>query len=434
MSNPMIQAEEISKVYRTGVREELPDTAFGAVKRILRAPFQNFRRLRELNTSRVSKENSADLFWALKDVSFAVNEGEVVGIIGRNGAGKSTLLKIFSRITSPSFGQAILNGRVSSLLEVGTGFHPDLTGRENIYMNGTILGMRKQEIDRKFDEIVEFSGVEAFLDTPIKRYSSGMQVRLAFAVAAHLEPEILIIDEVLAVGDGEFQKKCLGKMQDVARGGRTILFVSHNMHAVRSLTHRAALLQKGELVCFGETGETIRTYTSSSTDSDGRQHSLEVYRHGDYGGKETIFTTLEVVRADECDGSLPVIESGQPITLRFGIETSTAIDSSCVTLALSREGETNITTAFTEDQSFHIQLKPGTHTFECDLGSIPLAPGRYFITASHRPSISMLPFDYVTDVPVFDIKIPSIDMAELPWPQRPWGAVQLPGVRWRHID
>ena len=215
----------------------------------------------------------SDILWALRDVSFEVHEGEVVGIIGRNGAGKSTLLKILSRITEPTHGRAVIRGRVSSLLEVGTGFHPELTGRENIYMNGTILGMRKREIDRKFDEIVDFSGVEKFLDTPIKRYSSGMQVRLAFAVAAHLEPEILIIDEVLAVGDAEFQKKCLGKMQDVARGGRTVLFVSHNMAAVEALCSRGIWMRNGEQRLAGETKHVIACYHGDTANScNGNAH------------------------------------------------------------------------------------------------------------------------------------------------------------------
>ena len=228
MTQPIISVENLSKAYRIGLEEEVPDTFAGALFGMLKAPFRNFHRLNKLDTAKTADNTSTngaaangsppadspgpgDLIWALKDVSFDVHEGEVVGIIGRNGAGKSTPLKILSRITDPTSGQAVIRGRVSSLLEVGTGFHPELTGRENIYMNGTILGMRKHEIDRKFDEIVDFSGVEQFLDTPIKRYSSGMQVRLAFAVAAHLEPEILIIDEVLAVGDAEFQKKCLGR-------------------------------------------------------------------------------------------------------------------------------------------------------------------------------------------------------------------------------
>ena len=207
---------------------------------------------------------SHEEFWALKDVSFEVKQGEVVGIIGRNGAGKSTLLKILSRITEPTEGRVTLRGRVASLLEVGTGFHPELTGRENIFLNGAILGMSKVEIKKKFDEIVAFAEVERFLDTPVKRYSSGMYVRLAFAVAAHLEPEILVVDEVLAVGDAEFQKKCLGKMKDVATGGRTVLFVSHNMTAVRNLCSKAICLHQGSLVESGEVGPVTHHYLEKS--------------------------------------------------------------------------------------------------------------------------------------------------------------------------
>ncbi len=208
------------------------------------------------------RKSSFTEFWALKDISFEVNKGEAVGIIGRNGAGKSTILKILSRITTPSSGKVVINGRVASLLEVGTGFHPELTGRENIFMNGSLLGMKKIEIKKKFDEIVEFSGVEKFIDTPVKYYSSGMYVRLAFAVAAHLEPEILIVDEVLAVGDAEFQKKCLGKMEEVGKHGRTILFVSHNMTAVSSLCKKVLYLDKGEVAGYGDTGSMINKYLS----------------------------------------------------------------------------------------------------------------------------------------------------------------------------
>ena len=264
-----ITVENLSKAYRIGQEEEIPDTLLGAATAIARSPLKNYRRLRSLNTSNEDGE-SEDTLWALKDVSFEVQEGEVLGVIGRNGAGKSTLLKILSRITKPTTGRATIRGRVSSLLEVGTGFHPELTGRDNVYMNGTILGMTKREIDRKFDEIVDFSGVEKFLDTPIKRYSSGMKVRLAFAVAAHLEPEILIIDEVLAVGDAEFQKKCLGKMQDVAVGGRTVLFVSHNMAAVESLCSRVMLLMQGGIALKGSCDEVLPEYlrTLRSDDAD----------------------------------------------------------------------------------------------------------------------------------------------------------------------
>ena len=215
-----------------------------------------------------------DRIWALKDVSFDVAAGEVLGIIGANGAGKTTLLKILSRITEPTAGEVELFGRVSSLLEVGTGFHPELTGRENIFLNGSILGMRRREIAKKFDEIVDFSGVERFLDTPVKRYSSGMQVRLAFAVAAHLEPEILLVDEVLAVGDAEFQRKCLGKMGDIAGGGRTILFVSHNMAAVRNLCPRGLLLQQGGIHQNGRISECIQTYLDTTNHIDSLDQSI----------------------------------------------------------------------------------------------------------------------------------------------------------------
>ena len=213
--------------------------------------------------------NASEEFWALKDVDFEIKRGEVVGIIGRNGAGKSTLLKILSRITEPTEGRVTINGRIGSLLEVGTGFHPELTGRENIYLNGAILGMRRAEIRRKFDEIVAFAEIEKFLDTPVKRYSSGMYVRLAFAVAAHLEPEILLVDEVLAVGDAEFQRKSLGKMSDVANGGRTVLFVSHNLAAVRSLCSRAFLFERGKLAFGGDVSAALTSYERAYRSSSG---------------------------------------------------------------------------------------------------------------------------------------------------------------------
>jgi lipopolysaccharide transport system ATP-binding protein len=216
----------------------------------------------ELFTSK-NDEETKEIFWALRDVSFDIEQGDRIGIVGSNGAGKSTLLKILSRITEPSSGQVKVNGRMASLLEVGTGFHPDLTGRENIFLNGAILGMKQQEIKHQFDEIVSFAGIEKFLDTPVKRYSSGMYVRLGFAIAAHLEPEILIVDEVLAVGDSEFQKKCLGKMKDVSSSGRTILFVSHNSTAIQGLCNKAAFLKKGSLVKYGEVGEVLHDYMTS---------------------------------------------------------------------------------------------------------------------------------------------------------------------------
>lgn len=240
-SNAAIVVDNLSKRYVIGHQASKHDGLRHAVENAVRAP------LRYLRTGQLKREKTREEFWALRDVNIEIKAGEVVGIIGRNGAGKSTLLKILSRITEPTKGRVLMRGRVSSLLEVGTGFHAELTGRENIFLNGAILGMTRVEITRKFDEIVAFSGVEKFLDTPVKRYSSGMYVRLAFAVAAHLEPEILIVDEVLAVGDSEFQKKCLDKMDDVGQSGRTILFVSHNMQAITRLCGRCVLLEQGRI-------------------------------------------------------------------------------------------------------------------------------------------------------------------------------------------
>jgi len=258
--DPIVQSERLGKRYE--IRHERNRQQYVALRDVLtaavKAPFT-----RRANGDR--PQPAREEFWALRDVSFEIQAGEVIGVIGRNGAGKSTLLKVLSRITEPSEGRLTLSGRVASLLEVGTGFHPELTGRENIFLNGAILGMSRAEIVRKFDEIVAFAEVERFLDTPVKRYSSGMYVRLAFAVAAHLEPEILIVDEVLAVGDAEFQKKCLGKMHDVSRGGRTVLFVSHNMAAIQALCSRVMVLQDGRKIADADPAVAIASYLSHAS-------------------------------------------------------------------------------------------------------------------------------------------------------------------------
>ena len=261
-----IRTENLSKIYRLG------EIGTGTISRDLerwwakmRGKEDPFLKIGQTN-DRSTKSNS-DIVYSLRDINFEIQQGEAVGIIGKNGAGKSTLLKILSRVTSPTTGKIEIKGRIASLLEVGTGFHPELTGRENIYLNGAILGMRKKEITRKLDEIIDFSGVERYIDTPVKRYSSGMYVRLAFAVAAHLESEILIVDEVLAVGDAEFQKKCLGKMNDVSKSdGRTILFVSHNMLAIKTLCSKCILLQNGNITNFGETNKVVDTYFSKNAE------------------------------------------------------------------------------------------------------------------------------------------------------------------------
>jgi lipopolysaccharide transport system ATP-binding protein len=264
MSQPIIKVEELSKAYQIG------QIGTGTISQDLERFFitkvlgkeDPFLKIGQTNDR--STKGDSNIVWSLQDINFEVNQGDAVGIIGKNGAGKSTLLKLLSRVTSPTTGQIKVRGRIASLLEVGTGFHPELTGRENIYLNGSILGMRKKEITRKLDEIIDFSGVERYIDTPVKRYSSGMYVRLAFAVAAHLESEILIVDEVLAVGDAEFQKKCLGKMGDISKGeGRTVLFVSHNMAAVKTLCSRGVVLENGTLGFKGQVNESVDYYLNN---------------------------------------------------------------------------------------------------------------------------------------------------------------------------
>ena len=261
MSDIIIKAENVGKSYLIGHQRQ---KGYIALRDVLAQKAKGFAKgiKNSLTGKQLIAGDEVEEFWALKDVNFEIKQGDAVGIIGRNGAGKSTLLKVLSRITEPTTGRITLNGRVASLLEVGTGFHPELTGRENIYLNGAILGMSRAEIKNKFDEIVDFSGVEKFIDTPVKRYSSGMYVRLAFSVAAHLEPEILVVDEVLAVGDAEFQKKCLGKMDDVSKSGRTVLFVSHNMGAIADFCQKSILLEKGEIQLYEKTDTVLEKYNS----------------------------------------------------------------------------------------------------------------------------------------------------------------------------
>lgn len=318
MSNDIaIEVHGLSKAYRIGLQEKKHETLAGVMASFLKAPFANYRNVRNLSRFRTwartetsaessdAEDNPVDVIWALKNISFQVRRGEVLGIIGRNGAGKSTLLKVLSRITEPTRGRAVIYGRVSSLLEIGTGFHPDLTGRENVYLNGTILGMSKKEVDRKFEEIVEFSEVEKFIDTPVKRYSSGMRVRLAFAVAAHLDPEVLIVDEVLAVGDIDFQKKCIGKMSEVAHQGRTVLFVSHNMAALTQLCTRGIVLVDGKIRFDADAGRSVDYYVTSSSETE----TPDMARNG--------AAVLENLRVN---GSVrPKLQSGTPLEISVAL-------------------------------------------------------------------------------------------------------------------
>src|SRR6266576_2619778 len=317
MSGAIITVENLGKKYSlrhqrneryTALRDVIAEKALGF-----------FKNLKSGNGVSVSKED----FWALKDVSFEVQRGEVVGIIGRNGAGKSTLLKILSRITEPTTGKVRIKGRVASLLEVGTGFHPELSGRENIFLNGAILGMGRTEIRSKFDEIVAFAEVERFIETPVKRYSSGMQVRLAFAVAAHLEPEILIIDEVLAVGDIAFQRKCLGKMKNVAQHGRTVIFVSHNLPAIIGLTSRTILIEKGRLIANGPSGEVVSRFLQSTQDEIEASGDLSAFRR-DYRSEGYVdIRTIKV-----CGGDAGVANIGfrENVFLEIGIQVLRSIE------------------------------------------------------------------------------------------------------------
>lgn len=395
MPRPVISVENLSKAYRIGLKDEIPDTLMGAMKNVATAPWRNFHRLRRLDTATAPQSPlpdhssplpnpqlplpapppESDTLWALRDVSFEVNEGDVVGIIGRNGAGKSTLLKILSRITEPTSGRAVIRGRVSSLLEVGTGFHPELTGRENIYMNGTILGMTKREIDRKFDEIVAFSGVEKFLDTPTKRYSSGMQVRLAFAVAAHLEPEILIVDEVLAVGDAEFQQKCLGKMQEVACAGRSVLFVSHNMAAIQTLCSRGILLKEGTSTDPGPIRDVVNLYLQANS----RRSTVDAKVRKDRRGSGP--SRLQLIRIYGENGPASPLMTGGAATFEFEISRPLRNIGCSFTIYDSRGIPlTNFSTAMNNKSD---ALADGTrNVFTCKIRSLPLRPGSYRINVA----------------------------------------------------
>ena len=378
MASPAIKVENLSKRFRISHQAErgkyktLRDTLAGGVQNLA-------ARLRRSDRSDGVVDQATEDFFALRDVSFEIHPGEVVGIIGRNGAGKSTLLKILSRITSPTAGRATLNGRVGSLLEVGTGFHPELTGRENIYLNGSILGMTRREIATKFDAIVEFSGVERFLDTPVKRYSSGMYVRLAFAVAAHLEPEIMLVDEVLAVGDAEFQAKCMGKMGEVARGGRTVILVSHNMAAIQQVCRRVIVLRRGEVFRDGRTDRVIVSYLSDAHDStDG---TFDLSNHTARApGKTPILKRLTLRRAD----GIRTVDfvTGQRLTIDIELESTQAIREPSVAVAVEDAYGRRI---FTVASNFCEERLPeirGTGRYACTVPSLPLGSGRYLISAS----------------------------------------------------
>jgi lipopolysaccharide transport system ATP-binding protein len=365
MSDLSIRLQGLGKRYRLGSVE----------------PYRTLRdALVRLASGRTDRKHRAQTIWALHDVSFDVRSGEVLGIIGRNGAGKSTLLKLLTRITRPDAGRIEVHGRIGALLEVGTGFHPELSGRDNIYMNGAILGMTRRDIDRRFDEIVAFSGVEPFLETPVKRYSSGMRVRLGFAIAAHLEPEILVIDEVLAVGDAEFQRKCLGRMNEVAGEGRTVLFVSHQMEAVQSLCTRAVWLQEGSVVRDGPTDDVIAEYLA---DTSTRLKTTPLAARTDRTGDGTC--RLTAIAVDDGSGRPP--RTGSPMQVAVTISTNGGSPNGH-SLALRipvRDSMDRLVTVLGNDLSGEtLQARPGHSTLVCRLDRLPLTPGAYALDAALR--------------------------------------------------
>lgn len=369
-----VAVEGLSKRYRIGTREEMHATLVQATLAWVASPLANYRRLRRL--TRFADDDS-DVVWALREVSFTVSHGEVVGIVGRNGAGKSTLLKVLSSITSPTHGRVVIEGSVASLLEVGTGFHPELTGRENVYLNGTILGLTRRQIDRRFDSIVDFAGVERFLDTPVKRYSSGMRVRLGFAVAAHLEPEVLLIDEVLAVGDSAFQRKCLGKMREVARGGRTVLFVSHNMAAVSALCDRVVLLEDGRVSEVGDTDAVIDRYLRRTL-AAGPSNLLD--REGRSGDGALRVAGLEMI--DEAGVPIPAARVGQ--TVAFVLRWTAPEPARDVTMAFTLADHLGrrVVTLWTEYTGQSFAELPAAGAVRCTVPSLPLVAGTYSLSFS----------------------------------------------------
>ncbi|NLF14863.1 MAG: ATP-binding cassette domain-containing protein [Anaerolineaceae bacterium] len=370
MSVTAISIEDVSKLYHIGSLQHQHNTMRDALVDGVQSLLQRLRRNGALSSSE-------DTIWALKDVSFEVGCGEVVGIIGRNGAGKSTLLKILSRVTEPTEGRAVIHGRVGSLLEVGTGFHPELSGRENIYLNGAILGMKRAEIVRKFDEIVAFAEIDKFIDTPVKRYSSGMYVRLAFAVAAHLEPEILLVDEVLAVGDATFQKKCLGKMDDVATAGRTVLFVSHNMSAVQRLCARSVMLDGGRVVAEGPTPDVVAEYLAVSTYTASPEGWVDLSSVSRTGTGQARFAELWYSSQNEMLGCKPY--SGGPLEFALSIVSDAARSVGSLAVTVYDQHGTKLVNADTVALGRTVALEQGSTLARLRIDELHLNPGVYVV-------------------------------------------------------
>lgn len=391
MSDTVIHVENLGKKYIIG--HQKPER-YTALRDVIAHGVKSLGRKLLPPWGKETAEPEFEEFWALKDVSFEIKQGDRVGIIGRNGAGKSTLLKILSRITEPTCGRISIRGRVASLLEVGTGFHPELTGRENIYLNGAILGMSKVDIQRKFDQIVDFAGIEKFLDTPVKRYSSGMYVRLAFAVAAHLEPEILVVDEVLAVGDAQFQKKCLGKMQDVAEQGKTVLFVSHNMQAISTLTQTCFMLSKGQCVYEGATAGGIAEYL--------REGVKEEFIYTDLPSpSEPKITLVELITSEPSNTQI----HGEPMEVRFQISTPIKINNAALSFQIYDSIQQPVVHLLILDSELPMCRESGLFELICKIPKLRLYIGRYTINVHFAEGVGGKKFQTIENICPFEVVV-----------------------------
>lgn len=424
MSETVIQIEDLSKQYRLGT------IGTGTLVHDINRWWHKILG-KEDPYLLVGEENdrtikgTTDYVWSLRDINFKIDQGDVVGIIGRNGAGKSTLLKILSRTTSPTTGNVKIKGRVASLLEVGTGFHPELTGRENIFLNGAILGMTKKEIRRKFDEIVDFSGVERYIDTPVKRYSSGMYVRLAFAVAANLESEILIVDEVLAVGDVDFQKKCLGKMGEVSRGeGRTVLFVSHNMGSILTLCKKGLLLDNGKVEMNGNISDVVHHYFYLGVDRK-EKPPLHKYRNYDISSAPVF---IENVFVEGFEHETPQLNLLDEIRIVIRIVVKKAISGASIAIGFNNSEGVRTDMAFSWDDEFYLTSDPGTYNIIFSIPSPSLSPDRYTIGIGVNQGYQTVAWDGINYYPIFEIENRSVVKH---WDFRPWAAHHLIHNTWR---
>jgi lipopolysaccharide transport system ATP-binding protein len=414
MTDIVVRAEDLGKRYRIGQMRGAYRTLRDALGEKARTSLQRLRREQE------------ETIWALRHASFEVRRGQVLGIIGRNGAGKSTLLKLLSRVTEPSEGRAEIRGRVGSLLEVGTGFHPELTGRENIYLNGAILGMKRLEIARKFDEIVGFAEVTKFIDTPVKRYSSGMYLRLAFAVAAHLEPEILVVDEVLAVGDAEFQRKCLGKMSDVAQEGRTVLFVSHNMSAIQRLTQESLVLENGQIVLRAPTGEAIDHYLSAGLNQSGER----IWEDDARLSSAAPFRPLSLRVVDARGRQAETVLAAEPFCVEMAYELQAEVTGLRVGLYVTTSRGDPVLTSFdTDDPARFVEVtarQPGRYVSRCHFPANLFNEGRYLLGVN---ASSFKIRSYFTDEHALILTVDGTGAVGSQWPE-PRSGVVRPSLEW----